>query len=140
MEEACGMGTGMRQVKQVCREMFAGLIIWMAAIALLLAVIAANKLAALAGLLIGTAAAAGLILHMCRHLDIALDMDAKHAQTHTQFAAFQRMLIMAAVIGLSMVVSAYVHPIGVVLGLFGIKVTALLNPVIHKLMQKLRKI
>lgn len=129
----------MRQAKQVCREMLAGLVIWMAAVALLLAVIATNKPAALAGVVAGTAAAAGLVLHMYRHLDIALDMDAKHAQAHTQVAAFQRMFIMAAVIGLSMAGSKYVHPVGVVLGLFGVKATALCNPVIHKQMQKFRK-
>lgn len=133
------MSTGMRQAKQVCREMLSGLIIWMAVVALLLAVIATNKFAAIAGVLVGTVAAAGLILHMYRHLDIALDMDAKHAQSHTQFATFQRMFIMAAVIGASMAFSAYIHPIGVVLGLFGIKATAFLNPFIHKQMQKLRK-
>lgn len=129
----------MRQAKQVCREMLAGLVIWMAAIALLLAVIATNKPAALAGVVVGTAAAAGLVLHMYRHLDIALDMDAKHAQAHTQVAAFQRMFVMAVVIGLSMAGSKYVHPVGVVLGLFGVKATALCNPVIHKQMQKFRK-
>lgn len=133
------MGTGIRQAKQVCREMLAGLVIWMAVIMLLLAIVAEHKLAALAGVLVGTAAAAGLALHMYRHLDIALDMDAKHAQTHTQVAAFQRMFIMAAVIGVSMVFSGYAHPVGVVLGLFGIKATALLNPVIHKQMQRFRK-
>lgn len=133
------MGTGIRQAKQVCKEMLAGLVIWMAVIMLLLVIIAANKLAALAGVLVGTAAAAGLILHMYRHLDIALDMDAKHAQAHTQFAAFQRMFIMAAVIGVSMAFSEYAHPVGVVLGMFGVKATALLNPVIHKQMQKFRK-
>lgn len=133
------MGTRIRQAKQVCKEMLAGLVIWMAVIMLLLVIIAANKLAALAGVLVGTAAAAGLILHMYRHLDIALDMDAKHAQAHTQFAAFQRTFIMAAVIGVSMAFSEYAHPVGVVLGLFGVKATALLNPVIHKQMQKFRK-
>ncbi len=133
------MGTGIRQAKQVCREMLTGLIVWMAVIALLLAVIATNKLAALAGVVVGTVAAAGLILHMYRHLDIALDMDAKHAQAHTQVAAFQRMFLMAAVIGVSMVFSVYIHPVGVVLGLFGVKATALCNPIIHKQMQRYRK-
>lgn len=133
------MGNSMREAGQVCREMLAGLIIWMIVTAVLLAVIATNKPAALAGVFVGTITAAGVILHMYRHLDIALDMDAKHAQAHTQVAAFQRMFIMAAVIGVSMVFSGYIHPVGVVLGLFGVKATALCNPLIHKQMQKLRK-
>lgn len=113
--------------------------VWMIVIGLLLTVIAAHKLAALAGVLVGTLVAAGLVLHMYRHLDIALDMDAKHAQTHTQFAAFQRMFMMAAAVGVSMAVSKYIHPAGVVLGLFGIKVTALMNPLLHRYLLKMRK-
>lgn len=126
----------MRQAKQVCREMLIGLVIWMLVIGLLLMVIATHRFAALTGVLAGTLVAAGLILHMYRHLDIALDMDAKHARTHTQAAAFQRMFIMAVALALSMLGSRYVHPVGMVLGLFGAKVTALLNPVLHKQLLK----
>lgn len=129
----------MRQAKQVCREMLLGLLLWMFLAGFLLAVIASHKLAALAGMVVGTTVAAGMILHMYRHLDIALDMDAKHAQTHTQVAAFQRMFVMGAAVAVAMLLSEYVHPVGVVLGLFGIKLTALANPLIHKWLQKYRK-
>ena len=122
----------MRNAKLVRKEMIMGLLIWLAAVGIVLAVIATNKLAALAGLVFGTLAAAGLIFHMYHHLDIALDMDAKHAQSHTQVAAFQRMFIMGAVVVVSMFLSEYMHPVGAVLGLFGVKVSALMNPVIHK--------
>lgn len=104
----------------------------------MLGIIASHKLAALAGIVVGTAVAAGLILHMYRHLDIALDMDAKHAQSHTQVAALQRMFIMGAVMAVSMLWWEYIHPVGVVLGLFGVKITALMNPLIHKAKHKLR--
>ena len=129
----------MRQAKQVCKEMLIGLGIWMAVTGLLLAVIAAHKLAALTGVFAGTIGAVILILHMYRHLDIALDMDAKHAQTHTQVAAVQRIFIMGGLLAVSMLYPKYVHPVGVVLGLFGVKVTALLNPVLHRELQKFRK-
>ena len=122
----------MRQAKQVCKEMLIGLAIWLMGVGIILTILATNRLAAIAGVVVGGAVAAVIILHMYRHLDIALDMDAKHAQKHVQAAAFQRMFFMAAAVGISLVLSGYIHPLGVILSLFGIKVTALLNPVLHK--------
>lgn len=122
----------MRQAKQVCKEMLIGLAIWVAGIGVVLTVLATHRIAVLAGVLAGGVVAAGIILHMYRHLDIALDMDAKHAQRHIQAAAFQRLFFMAAAAGVSFVLSGYIHPAGVILSLFGIKVTALLNPVLHR--------
>ncbi len=122
----------MRQAKQVCKEMLIGLAIWVMGVGIILTILATNRLAAIAGVVVGGAVAAVIILHMYRHLDIALDMDAKHAQKHVQAAAFQRMFFMAAAVGISLVLSGYIHPLGVILSLFGIKVTALLNPVLHK--------
>lgn len=122
----------MRQAKQVCKEMLLGLGIWVAAIGIILTVIATHRLAAFFGALAGGIVAAGIILHMYRHLDIALDLDAKHAQRHVQMAAFQRLFFMGAATAVSFVLSEYLHPAGVILSLFGIKVTALLNPVLHK--------
>lgn len=129
----------MRQAKEVRREMLIGLLLWFMIAGIILVVIATNKFAAVGGLLVGTLAAAGLVFHMYHHLDIALDMDAKHAQTHTQVAAFQRIFIMGAVLAVSMLLSEHLHPIGVVVGLFGVKITALINPLIHKLVKKYQK-
>lgn len=129
----------MRQAKEVRKEMLLGLLVWFVAAGLVLAVIATNKPAALAGLFVGILGAVILILHMYHHLDIALDLDAKHAQSHTQFAAFQRIFIMAAVLIASMLLSEYLHPVGAVVGLFGVKITALMNPVLHKLRTGYRK-
>lgn len=122
----------MRKAKQVCKEMLVGLAIWVICIAVILTVIATHRLAAFAGTVVGGLVAAVVILHMYRHLDIALDMDTKHAQRHIQVAAFQRLFIMGAAVAASLVLSDYMHPAGVILSLFGVKVTALLNPVLHK--------
>ena len=122
----------MRKAKQVCKEMLIGLAIWVVCVAVILTVIATHRLAVLAGAVAGGVVAAVVILHMYRHLDIALDMDTKHAQRHIQGAAFQRLIIMGAAVAVSLLLSDYIHPAGVILSLFGVKVTALLNPVLHK--------
>lgn len=126
----------MRQAKQVCREMIIGLGIWTIPVLILLVVITGQPLAAAAGTLLGALVAVGMIWHMYRHLDIALDMDPKHAQRHTQLASFQRLFVMAAVMAVAFLFSSYLHPLGVILGLFGIKVSALIYPVLHKQLEK----
>lgn len=129
----------MRQARQVRRELLIGLGIWMAPVLVLLAVFRENHLAAILGTLLGTAAAAVLIFHMYRHLDIALDMDAKHAQSHIQIASFQRVFIMGAVLVVSFMFPVYFDPVGVVLGMFGVKISALMYPVLHPQYEKRRK-
>jgi hypothetical protein len=59
-------------------------------------------------------------------------MDVKYAQRHIQTAALQRFFLMGVVVAVSFVLSDYIHPVGVILGLFGVKITALLNPLLHK--------
>ena len=129
----------MRQARQVRKELLLGLGIWTAPVFILLTVFWHNHLSAALGTLFGAAAAAVLIFHMYRHLDIALDMDAKHAQTHIQVASFQRVFIMGAVLAVSFMLPAYFAPVGVVLGLFGVKISALMYPVLHKQYEKCRK-
>ncbi len=130
----------MRKAKQILKEMFVGLAAWLFAVLAVLLVVARHKGAAAAGLALGGAAAAGLILHMYRHLDIALDMDARHAQSHAQLSALKRTFVMAAVIAASMALHRYFHPIGTVLGLFGIKAAAYLQPLAHKALGRIGKI
>lgn len=132
----------MRKTKQTRKEMFIGLIIWAFVILVVLEILCVplriNHFSMAAGAVIGIVAAVIIIQHMYRHLDIALDMDAGHAQRHTQMAAMQRMFIMAFVMGVSFYLWQYIHPAGVIFGIFGIKITAFLNPIIHKWFERKR--
>jgi hypothetical protein len=123
----------MRQAKQIVTDMMIGLAAWGLLVLLILEIVSRSRLAVAAGVLLGTVTAAGLILHMYRHLDIALDMDSGHAQRHTQFAALQRLGIMAVVLAVSMTLYRYIHPVGTVCGIFGLKISAFLQPAVHKL-------
>ena len=122
----------MKNAKRILREILIGLAVWELLVLAVLSIFTRQKLACAGGVLVGGVAAAILILHMYRHLDIALDMDAKHAQSHIQFAAMQRLLIMGAVLAVSMIEYKYIHPVGTVLGIFGMKIAAYLQPTVHK--------
>lgn len=77
-----------------------------------------------------------LLYHMYHHLDIALDMDPKHATNHVRFAAAMRMVIMAAVLAVSMYFQKYAHPMGAVLTIFGVKISAFIQPILHGFLEK----
>ena len=93
----------MREAKKILKEMIIGVFIWSLPVLVMLAFIAENKPAAVCGVLAGAFAAAGIIYHMYKHLDIALDMDPENARKHTLKSAFQRTFIMAAVLMVSMI-------------------------------------
>jgi hypothetical protein len=120
--------------------MMIGLAAWGIFVLLILEIVSRSRLAMAAGVVLGVASAAFLILHMCRHLDIALDMDSGHAQRHTQAAAIQRLVIMAVVLALSMTWYRYIHPVGTVCGIFGLKISAFLQPTVHRLLLRYREV
>ena len=122
----------MRKARKILNEMMVGLVVWLIPVLIILLIIAHNKVAMALGVLWGGVWAAVLLLHMYRHLDIALDMDPKHAQGHVQFAAIKRMFIMAVVIVVSMTAYRYIHPVGTVFGIYGMKISAYLQPMVHK--------
>lgn len=101
-----------------------------------LVIVMRSKGAVFAGSILGGATAAGLLWHMYRHLDIALDMDPKHASRHAQMAALQRFGIMVVVLAASMYFYHYIHPVGTVVGIFGLKIAAFMQPSIHKFRQE----
>lgn len=129
----------MRQAKKVCKEMVIGLFVWMIPVLVVLTIIATHRFAMILGVLAGSAVAIGMLWHMVRHLDIALDMDAKHAQSHVQISAMKRMCMMAAILIVSMLYPHYMHPIGVVCGLYGMKISALLYPKLHPVIERYHK-
>lgn len=116
--------------------MIYGLIVWTVTIALILVIVSDRKWAMLCGVVLGGMVAAGILFHMFRHLDIALDMEPKQASRHIQVAAAKRMIAMALCAGASVYLYRYIHPFGVILGLFGVKISAFLYPSIHKIFEK----
>ena len=124
----------MRQAKQTLKELMAGLAVWGAAVLAILMIVSRHRLAVACGLILGLAVAAWLLWHMYHHLGIALDLDEKHAGRHMQASSMKRFLVMAVVLAVTMTQYRYVHPIGTVLGMFGMKISAFMQPKIHKLM------
>lgn len=123
----------MNKAIETVKELLIGIGMW-----LLVIIIAGciflrhDRPAYIAGALLGGITAAYLVWNMYRHLDIALSADVKFAEGHIRKWSVIRMCIMALVVGLSMVFYVYIHPVGVVLGIWGLKAAAWIQPLLHK--------
>ena len=87
----------------------------------------------LLGGLIGSIASSLLAIHMYLKLDEALDLDEEHAIRHTQKASMIRSLIMFVLLVGSYYFREWISPVGVFLGLMGLKISAYLNPFLGRI-------
>lgn len=123
----------MNKTIETVKELLIGIGMW-----LLVVIIAGcillrhDRPAYIRGALLGGITAVYLVWNMYRHLDIALSADAEFAQSHIRKWSVIRMCIMALAVGLSMVFYDYIHPVGAVLGIWGLKVAAWIQPLLHK--------
>lgn len=81
---------------------------------------------------IGSGIAIGLLRHMLRTIDISLDLDSDTAKKYARRQAIVRLAFMGLALCVAFYYSDRVNPWGVLLGVFGLKFSAYLQPVIHK--------
>ena len=53
---------------------------------------------------------------------------------HVHVKPLAKVVVMAVVLAVAMTQYRYIHPIGTVLGMFGMKISAFMQPKLHKLM------
>lgn len=122
----------MEEAKETLRELKTGIVLF----AILAEVggiwFMKNKPAYGLGVFFGAAVAFGLSIHMFRTLEIGLDLDEKSATSYIRRKTVLRIVIMGVAVALACLFPAFLDVIGVLLGLLGLKVSAYLQPVIHK--------
>ncbi len=92
-----------------------------------------NPLAYVVGELVGCLTGSILLFHMYRCIDLELDLPEKKAANHSRSMALVRTGIVVVVMGGSLFLPAYINPYMVLVGMLGMKVSALLAPVWDKL-------
>ena len=87
-----------------------------------------NILACLAGEILGSGIATGLMFHLYHCIDVELDIGEIKAPAHSRWNAMLRLAIeIAAVVGCCFIPD-YINPVAMLVGLFGRKIGALLVP------------
>jgi len=125
----------LREKNRTLLEMYTGLVFWGLACQLVGIFLVKDKLIYSFGIWFGIALAAVSILHMYRTLVRALDLG--EAATKVIFRGYMiRYVLLVVILGIIMVTEV-MNPLVVFLAYMGLKVTALLQPITHKLCNKI---
>ena len=89
-----------------------------------------NVWACLAGELLGSGIATALMFHLYHCIDVELDIDEVKARGHSKWNAMIRLAIEIAAIAGCCFIPDYIHPVAMLVGLFGRKTGALLVPLV----------
>lgn len=88
------------------------------------------------GLLIGSITTGYLVYHMYESLDAGLNLDQEQAARYLRNKSIWRWLIRLAVTVVAVYIP-HVSAAGVLVGMFGLKFSAYLQPLLHKLLLKI---
>lgn len=118
------------------KEMWVGIALWGIVSELATVWFVEDRLQGALGILVGTILAAAGVYHMWITIDRALDLG-EGAQKFMTGRSWIRYGVFVAVFALLMV-SKVAHPLTAFLGLMGMKVSAYLQPTVHKVLEKRR--
>ncbi|MBQ3784284.1 MAG: hypothetical protein II838_12745 [Lachnospiraceae bacterium] len=80
------------------------------------------------GVFLSSIGASIVAVHMFFSLQKSIDMGEEGAMKRERTQALKRMLIMIMVVSVGLVLPAWFHPLGIVAGVFALKVSAYLQP------------
>lgn len=118
------------------QELLLGIILLGVAIQIVVAIIFKDYLYNAIGLWSGIAIACFTAIHMKRSIEDALDLGEQGATKYVRMAYLKRMLLSLVFMGIVI----YFHlgnPITLLIGVFPLKVAAYLQPLLHKLFQRI---
>ncbi len=122
----------MKEEKQTLCDLYFGIGIVGILVALVGAIILDSKFSFALGVIYGAVVAVILVTHMYHSLERTLEYDEEGARKHAQKMTGIRMWIMLAAVVLAMYFGEYFHMAGVILGILTLKVSAYMQPFIHR--------
>lgn len=121
----------MEKAKNTLIRLILGIVIYAVIVGIVGVLFVDNKITFILGLAYGTMGAIAVSMHLYFSLNKSLDMDTNTAEKREKKMAVIRMIIMIAVTVIGFCFPGIFHIAGVLLGLFGLKVSAYLQPLFH---------
>lgn len=109
--------------------------IWMIGIVegLIGVAVSQNTLAFLLGILVGCAAATFSSFHIYHTLDMAMDLDERHATVHAKKGSMIRLIISFTLLLAACYWKQFVSPVALLIGLLNLKFSVYLVPIMEKI-------
>lgn len=118
------------------RELIAGAIVYCIIWEIPLLILTERKLYHSLGLLVGLVACIFIAIHMAESIDVAVGLNEKGARAYIQKKASIRYLIVCAAVVITEV-SGLGNPLTFFAGIMGLKIGAYLQPLTHKVFEKI---
>ena len=122
----------MREEQETLWDLYIGIGGISILIAIIGALIVGDKLNFVFGVVYGAVVAVGLVTHMYYGLQKTLYYDEDGAKKHAQKMTAIRMWIMLTAVMLAIYFSEHLHLAGVILGILSLKVSAYVQPFVHR--------
>ncbi|MBR6478140.1 MAG: ATP synthase subunit I [Lachnospiraceae bacterium] len=135
MKQQKGLLERLRQINRTVLEMELGILFLAILFQLVSLPFPGERLARALSLLLGCVMAFAAVLHMYRILDRALDLDAESAQKAI-YQGYVIRYLAAVIVILGTILTKWLNPLLVFLGIMTLKITAYLQPLTHKLCNK----
>lgn len=118
----------MKEAKRTLFKLIAGIVIYGIVISIAGTFLVNNNKAFILGVLYGCAGSIVMVVHLFFSLNKSLDLDSASAEKRENKMAMIRMIIMIVIAAIGFHFSEVFHVAGVLLGLFGLKISAYLQP------------
>lgn len=122
-------------IDEILRDLIFGIGLYFVVISLIGLAVVEDKAGYIMGAFFGSAWAVGMAVHMYLSLDKGLDMDPDSAQKYIFSRSMLRLFMMLVAVFLGALIPGLSF-IGVVLGLLGLKVSALMQPLVSAYITK----
>lgn len=116
-------------IDEVLRDLIFGIALYFIVISLIGVLVVEDRLAFVLGALTGCVVSCVMAVHMYRSLDRGLDMDPDAAGKYIFRQSMLRLFMMLVAVYLSLLLPR-VSPVGVILGLLGLKLSGLMRPLV----------
>ena len=128
-----------KQKDNTLPEMIAGMICWGVLVQIILLIFFDDFLYNAIGLWCGVAISAAMAIHMKSSIEEALDYTEKYAKKKMQADSAKRMTFAAIAMGVVFYLKIG-NPLSVLAGIFALKISAYMQPLMHKFIQKIKNL
>ena len=122
----------MEDSKKTLNRMLLGILLYAIPFIIIGIFLLDNKFSYFIGLILGCIIAASMAIHLYKSLDFCLELDPESAEKTMKKKTMMRFIIMLLAVGLAFCFPSVINPIGLFLGMMGLKVSAYFEPFIHR--------
>lgn len=124
----------MEDSKKTLNRLLLGILLYAVPFTITGVILIDDKLTYLVGLFLGCMLSVFIAIHLYKSLDYCLSLEPESAEKAMKKKAMIRFFIMLLAMGIAFCFPKVINPIGLVIGMMGLKISAYFQPFIHKCM------